>query len=138
MVFNWFRRKFDKAESDSELTSDPEQLAESGGEDVEAEAEADLPEPASPEVATDYLAWAKAAYQNIQQQQAATTPEVVPDEPIAEPVVTDRESQPDEPVVADDAPTPTLVENESIEPFAIHKQVQKIFPSGRETTARSG
>ncbi len=120
MVFNWFRRKFDKAESDSELTSDPEQLAASGGEDVEAEAEADLPAPASTEVATDYLAWAKAAYQNIQQQQAATTPEVVPAELIAEPVVTDRESEPDEPVVADDAPTLTLVsvENQSIEPPA--------------------
>jgi fused signal recognition particle receptor len=73
MVFNWFRRKFDRAESDSESTLDSEPLAESvSGEDVAAAAEVDIPEPASTEVATDYLAWAKAAYQNIQQQQAIT------------------------------------------------------------------
>jgi fused signal recognition particle receptor len=66
MVFNWFRRKFDKSES--EPTPDPDLGAESAEEIVEVEAEEDLPEPASTEVNTDYLAWAKAAYQNIQQQ----------------------------------------------------------------------
>ena len=88
MVFNWFRRKFDRAESESEPTSDTEQIEESVSETVASEAEVDLPQPASPEVATDYLAWAKAAYQNIQQQQAevataeiaSTAPETTPTE----------------------------------------------------------
>jgi fused signal recognition particle receptor len=76
MVFNWFRRKFDgtpdpgenREASESELGADIELPADA----TEAEGEAEPPVPASPEVATDYLAWAKAAYQNIQQQQAAT------------------------------------------------------------------
>jgi fused signal recognition particle receptor len=72
MVFNWFRRKFDPSES--EPVPDPdrsEQSAQSEEAAVEATPElpADEPATATPEVATDYLAWAKAAYQNIQQQQ---------------------------------------------------------------------
>jgi fused signal recognition particle receptor len=68
MVFNWFRRKFDTSES--EPVPDTEQSEAS----VEIEAPAvseDEQATTSQEVATDYLAWAKAAYQNIQQQQAA-------------------------------------------------------------------
>jgi fused signal recognition particle receptor len=71
MVFDWFRRKFDKPESESEAVTDTEQIIEPV---VEEEAEivvAAEPAPASEEVATDYLAWAKAAYQNIQQQELA-------------------------------------------------------------------
>jgi fused signal recognition particle receptor len=64
MVFNWFRRKFDKSES--EPVPDPAEVEESVDE---AEEPTVQPEIASTEVATDYLAWAKAAYQNIQQQQ---------------------------------------------------------------------
>ncbi len=82
MVFDWFRRKFDKPESES--VTDTEQVIEPV---VEEEAEivvpAAEPEPASEEVATDYLAWAKAAYQNIQQQEAAA---VVVVEPESQPV----------------------------------------------------
>jgi fused signal recognition particle receptor len=70
MVFNWFRRKFDPSES--EAVPDTEQLET---DVVEAPVPADEPATASPEVATDYLAWAKAAYVNIQQQQE--TPPVV-------------------------------------------------------------
>ncbi len=84
MVFNWFRRKFDQSES--EPTQDSEQL-ESSEPNVVDEAETDVPpvelELASQEVvetatepATDYLAWAKAAYQNIQQQQESSPPTV--------------------------------------------------------------
>jgi fused signal recognition particle receptor len=65
MVFNWFRRKFDKSES--ELGPDAEQVEESAGDEEESAVTAE-PETASDEVATDYLAWAKAAYQHIQQQ----------------------------------------------------------------------
>ena len=83
MVFDWFRRKFDKPESESEAVTDTEQITEPV---VEEEAEivvAAEPESASEEVATDYLAWAKAAYQNIQQQELAAVTVV---EPESEPV----------------------------------------------------
>jgi fused signal recognition particle receptor len=95
MVFNWFRRKFDTPESE------PAPDTEQNEADVEAAADVSVDETAttSPEVATDYLAWAKAAYQNIQQQQE--TPPVV---------ATETESLAVEPI---DAPS-----EESIEPAA--------------------
>jgi fused signal recognition particle receptor len=67
MVFNWFRRKFDNSES--EPVPDPELVEESAIEAEPEEPEAAEPATANEEIATDYLAWAKAAYQNIQQQQ---------------------------------------------------------------------
>jgi fused signal recognition particle receptor len=135
MVFNWFRRKFDDtpnseaenlAESKSELSADT--VAETAVADVEAEAE--LSPPASSEVATDYLAWAKAAYQNIQQQQAATT------EPTAETTIknVESDSSPEvvattvtdtdsedlatdvEPTIANAEPVVAVTETEAIEP----------------------
>ncbi|MCY7336299.1 MAG: signal recognition particle-docking protein FtsY [Chamaesiphon sp.] len=70
MVFNWFRRKFDKSES--EQVQDSEQVA------TPAVVEDEPTEPETSEaVATDYLAWAKAAYQNIQQQQESSSVAVV-------------------------------------------------------------
>jgi fused signal recognition particle receptor len=91
MVFNWFRRKFDGTPSpeDNPTAADTEQIEETVAE-VEAEADADPTAPATTEVATDYLAWAKAAYQNIQQQQATVPPEVAA-EPIAETSIPDAE-----------------------------------------------
>jgi fused signal recognition particle receptor len=89
MVFDWFRRKFDN--SQSEQAPDPEQVVESAIEEVEtaeivepvADSAAEVPAEAvaatSPEVATDYLAWAKAAYQNIQQQQQESAPVADPE-----------------------------------------------------------
>jgi fused signal recognition particle receptor len=72
MVFNWFRRKFDTPESEpAPDTEQSEEAVEVEGSDVLV----DEPVTTNPEVATDYLAWAKAAYQNIQQQQE--TPPVV-------------------------------------------------------------
>jgi fused signal recognition particle receptor len=78
MVFNWFRRKFDGTADPEENLAElaAEQMEEPAGAEVEAEIEAELSAPVSTEVATDYLAWAKAAYQNIQQQQASLEPEV--------------------------------------------------------------
>jgi fused signal recognition particle receptor len=73
MVFNWFRRKFDNPEPDP--SKDSEQTVESAPAQLDPPAaEEAATEPASAEVATDYLAWAKAAYQNIQQQESATAP----------------------------------------------------------------
>ncbi len=71
MVFNWFRRTFDRSEPEPE----PDLAAETGVADVEIEAQEDAPAPVTTEVATDYLAWAKAAYQNIQQQQTSAIAE---------------------------------------------------------------
>lgn len=79
MVFDWFRRKFDKPESESESVTDTEQIAESIEEEEELVVPTSEIETASEEVATDYLAWAKAAYQNIQQQEAATVAVVEPE-----------------------------------------------------------
>ena len=87
MVFNWFRRKFDKSEAES--VPDSEQVAAIESEDEPA---VDEPQPpASEDVATDYLAWAKAAYQNIQQQQESPPPAVELVEPVAAPISQDLE-----------------------------------------------
>ncbi len=98
MVFNWFRRKFDTPESepapDIEQSEEAVEIAEGSDGSV------DEPVTTSPEVATDYLAWAKAAYQNIQQQQE--TPLVV---------ATETDSLAVEPIEAPDT--------ESIEPATI-------------------
>ncbi|MBE7383201.1 MAG: signal recognition particle-docking protein FtsY [Leptolyngbya sp. SIO1E4] len=70
--FNWFSRSFDKAseaeksaakteETSTEKTSSPADEKESKAGETS--------QPANPE---DYLAWAKAAYQNIQKQQVET------------------------------------------------------------------
>jgi fused signal recognition particle receptor len=85
MVFNWFRRTFDRSESEPEPIPDRDLVEDSTGIDVESEVEENLPETASTEVATDYLAWAKAAYQNIQQQQTLSLPEVVEEAASQEP-----------------------------------------------------
>lgn len=58
MVFNWFRRQFNRSESPAPSPA-PEPQPEQQ-EQVETE---------KTEEAVDYLAWAKAAYQNIQQQE---------------------------------------------------------------------
>lgn len=75
MVFNWFRRKFVDSDAPSEhqpeSESESESIVESEpavGTTTEVAAEVE-----TVAVDTDYLAWAKAAYQNIQQQQVAVT-----------------------------------------------------------------
>jgi fused signal recognition particle receptor len=120
MVFNWFRRKFDKSES--EPTPDPDLGAESAEEIVEEAAEADLPEPASTEVNTDYLAWAKAAYQNIQQQTSAPS-EVAEVEP----------AQQEEPAAITTAEIADVVEPDSV-PESVTRSAQQEDP-GATTTA---
>jgi fused signal recognition particle receptor len=70
MVFDWFRRKFDR--DDSSAPSEPEVTPtdEVVAEEVVAEPAAATEVAAADDATTDYLAWAKAAYQNIQQQQS--------------------------------------------------------------------
>jgi fused signal recognition particle receptor len=120
MVFNWFRRKFDKAESEPVL--DTEQVEDSGGDEDESVVPAAEPQTASePEIATDYLEWAKAAYQNIQQQQAAATVEVEP-EPVSSDVavaVEPTSSEAETPAVIDRVEpdsTTAAVETATVEP----------------------
>ncbi|OAB56889.1 cell division protein [Leptolyngbya valderiana BDU 20041] len=70
MVFNWFRRQFDRDDRQEDESTQPpvedtqETVEETGEEAEEAEETAAEADPAQ-----NYLAWAKAAYQNIQKQQ---------------------------------------------------------------------
>jgi fused signal recognition particle receptor len=120
MVFNWFRRQFDKSESESESVPDSEQIEISVEPEPELEIPAVEPSPISAEVATDYLAWAKAAYQNIQQQQAvpvaASAPEPV--EPL-ESVAT--ETTTTEPAVARSTVESELITADSATEIAVDK-----------------
>ena len=71
--FNWFRRSYDESsEADKTETT-------AAKDDTTAAAEEDASEASqAPANAEDYLAWAKAAYQNIQQQQTAPAVEAEP------------------------------------------------------------
>jgi fused signal recognition particle receptor len=76
MVFNWFRRQFDRSTS-SEPEQEPEQVTEAlQAENEEEETSAPETSEAATAPEIDYLAWAKAAYQNIQQQSSTTAPVV--------------------------------------------------------------
>jgi fused signal recognition particle receptor len=102
MVFNWFRRKFDNPEPDS--SKDSEQTVESAPEQLDPPAADEAAtETVSTEVATDYLAWAKAAYQNIQQQESSAAQ--------AAATVVEEATDEVEPVLA--------VEEETTEPLAV-------------------
>lgn len=70
--FNWFSRSFDES-SQSEASDNSAE--KSAAEEKAATKAADSAAGAAPQMSPeDYLAWAKAAYQNIQQQQAEVTP----------------------------------------------------------------
>lgn len=79
MVFNWFRRQFAPGETSSEKT--PSESPQDEKKQVEKEQE--IPQPPespstsqqSPAIESDYLNWAKVAYQNIQKQQQVS-PEI--------------------------------------------------------------
>ncbi|MCT7985229.1 signal recognition particle-docking protein FtsY [Laspinema sp. A4] len=71
MVFNWFRRQFNEKEQKQEQ----EQAINPTAKQPESDAEE-----TTPEVAEDYLNWAKAAYQNIQKQQVSSLEEPVAEE----------------------------------------------------------
>ncbi len=79
MVFNWFRRQFSDKDAS---TPEAEQPAVN---DTPAEVEPEAPTSSEEDTAAEYLKWAKAAYQNIQQQQAQATQESVVEDVITEP-----------------------------------------------------
>ncbi len=74
MAFNWFRRQFTQPEDSPEQTV--EEKSEVANEPIAEESATDETDPSQ----EDYLAWAKAAFQNIQERQV--TPSVT--EPISE------------------------------------------------------
>lgn len=74
MAFNWFRRQFAQPEDSPEQTV--EEKSEVANEPIAEELATDETDPSQ----EDYLAWAKAAFQNIQERQV--TPSVT--EPISE------------------------------------------------------
>ncbi|HEY9889843.1 MAG TPA: signal recognition particle receptor subunit alpha, partial [Candidatus Obscuribacterales bacterium] len=94
--FNWFSRSFDES-------SQPEQQADPPAPPAEETAKTDdNSSQMSPE---DYLAWAKAAYQNIQKQQASTAaPETVAATDPATPEAAAPAAE--TPVAAAETPTP--------------------------------
>ncbi|WP_017654441.1 signal recognition particle-docking protein FtsY [Fortiea contorta] len=71
MVFNWFRRQHNDS---SETPSDQKQ-----GETPPSPEPQPEPSETAPETGADLLAFAKAAYQNIQQKQQSQVAETVPD-----------------------------------------------------------
>lgn len=87
MVFNWFRRQYndkdkEKTEKQPETTPPPESKVESTEPSASVQ----------PQAADDYLAWAKAAYKNIQAKQkseTATETNVTAQETAAETPVTE-------------------------------------------------
>ncbi len=107
-MFNWFNRKSTAPKPD-EPPAD-----KAPAESAAAPSEETTAEPAAPEAA-DYLAWAKAAYQNIQQQQTETVaPDPAPSEPdppAAEPAPT--EPSPSVEAAATDAAEPDPPARES-------------------------
>lgn len=98
MAFDWFRRKFDQSSNTKDKTQDRTQdktpnsvESESVSPESETKAETEAPPAAThssetPIAPEDYLAWAKAAYQNLKQQ--SQPPDSEPDsEPDSQPDV---------------------------------------------------
>ena len=82
MVFDWFRRKFDQPPAQTAEDSAPKNL------EVAPESSPEIPEDPAIPPEDEYLAWAKAAYQNLKQQQSQTldtspTPAVDPETIVA-------------------------------------------------------
>ncbi|MBD2041030.1 signal recognition particle-docking protein FtsY [Microcoleus sp. FACHB-672] len=69
MVFNWFRRQFSEKSDEKEEEQSQPAAPQPETESAESASESASTEQQSPEVAADYLNWAKAAYKNIQKQQ---------------------------------------------------------------------
>ncbi|MFB2879991.1 signal recognition particle-docking protein FtsY [Floridanema aerugineum] len=107
MVFNWFRRQYndkdkEKTEKQPETTPPPESKVESTEPSVSQQ----------PQAADDYLAWAKAAYKNIQAKQkseTATETNVTAQETAAETPVT--ETLPESIVTEEAAPETPVTES---------------------------
>jgi fused signal recognition particle receptor len=122
MVFDWFRRKFDNTADSAEADVSAEPEAESIdtldtlAAEVEVEIEPEVPPASPPAGTTDYLAFAKAAYQNIQQQSAQKSAAEAVEAANVEPesVSSDADELIDPPVLAtvDEPVSPAATESE--------------------------
>ncbi len=138
--FNWFQRSFDKSDSADADANRPDSPAETN-----APTPAKASETASQQLSSDdYLKWAKAAYQNIQKQQAEAKPEApeesapAPDAVAPEPAETPIEALVEAPVqtagAAIAAPA-TVPDAEAAEPApaALPEQAESSVAASPET-----
>lgn len=103
--FNWFRRSHDESQTTASESSQAQETAQPTAPEPESTA-------ASPQLSPeDYLQWAKAAYQNIQKQQADQTSEPATDTATATEAEVATESDP-QPVSANKVETDTESEPE--------------------------
>ncbi len=119
MVFNWFRRQFSNPSQDEVEQQLP------APEQPEEEAPESEPIEESAEVASDYLNWAKAAYQNIQQRQQAST--ATPSEAVHE-TVADADVAPVSPTQEVTQPVTEVTENLIIETATTTAAVTQVAP----------
>ncbi|MFB2835904.1 signal recognition particle-docking protein FtsY [Floridanema evergladense] len=130
MVFNWFRRQYndkekEKTEKQPETTPPPESQVES----TEPSASPETP------AADNYLAWAKAAYKNIQAKQKSETPtetSITAEETATETNVTAEEVTPEIPV------TETVTESAVTEEVTPEIPVSETLPETVVTEAITG
>jgi fused signal recognition particle receptor len=118
MVFDWFRRKY----NDDSAAQPIDETAVESADETEPVDEPKTEEPAAEEPAgpdEDYLAWAKAAYQNIKKQEEAAAPVAVA--PVAEPEA-GIEPEPEPEAIEPEAIEPEAIEPEAIEPEAIEPE----------------
>ncbi|MGD1856249.1 MAG: signal recognition particle-docking protein FtsY [Leptolyngbyaceae cyanobacterium] len=132
--FNWFRRGYDESAEEEAPVK----------EETGADASAPLAEQEAPASAEDYLAWAKAAYQNIQQQQAESPP-AADEEPDAdaeetgsapEPVVSNEASEKTQTPVAIESPAADATLPE-VSPTATPVETPSIEAAGSDAEAEA-
>jgi len=105
MVFNWFRRQF----NDKDAPTPEEEQS------TTAEVKPETPAASEEDVAAEYLKWAKAAYQNIQQQQESVeAPQAELQEDVTE--TSPAPIEPQAPVPEPDFETPVTEEVQVDEP----------------------
>ena len=106
MVFNWFRRQNKKS---SDTSSEQKQEQEKVEQQVSTESTEEPPEPESPPAQTeDLLAFAKAAYKNIQDKQQTT------EQPASETSTEDEETVSEEVVESPQAETEVVSQSEEV------------------------
>jgi fused signal recognition particle receptor len=120
MVFNWFRRQHNEASS----TPSQETQAETpAAKETQPEPAATSTAETAPDVSQDLLAYAKAAYKNIQQKQQTPQAETPASEAVAEPIP---ETTLKEPKIA---PTETETAEPRQEPPKIEETPQPSEPT---------
>ena len=121
-MFNWFRRKFgNEATQEEEKQKQPTKSAQSDtqAKETKKEPETKTAQPSNDTSKEDYLNWAKAAYQNIQQRKAQEKDK-------AEITVTDKNEQKESTIEASTKTTELETKVESTAPVAITDTTSEI------------